>query len=381
MTGLADAYQDDVGALQSHTRLKAGVGLLVLGTLLCLLALVFAVANPTAWGARRLAGAFVGLAAPALAGGVVVILPASPRLRAAAAIGASLTVLGVAAFWRAYPEHWMGHGRELTPYVTGIYFLGMLTVALCLFAGIATLKRRNDPGGTVSLVVGEGETKIVEVESDGGLGGLGGVGFLGGTPEGDVETQTNRPQGASSSDTASSGATARTSTTRDSSPRGSATSAGSGGAGRSRTPGARGQSAGSDTGTTGTSGSSAGASGGAGGSVSTGGRFQSSTPTASESSTAAGGHSSGPAAGSGTSTSREHSAVSDGGSSGEQLRTPETDVTPGTSPGAADQYCGNCEHFSYVRTEDGMTPHCGHTSEYMEDMEACEDWSPNAGGR
>jgi hypothetical protein len=331
MTGLADAYTDDVGALQSDTRLKAGLGLLLVGTLLGLLAVVVAIANPTEWGARRVAGVLGGLAAPALAGGVVVILPASARLRAAAAIGASLTLLGVASFWQAYPDHWLGHGDRLTPYVTAIYFVGMLTIALCLFAGIATFKRRNDPGGTVSLSVGEGKTKYVKVEEDGGGPLGGGVGLLGGTPDGSVETQTNRPgKGENRS-----------------------------GASRSRSGDSRSSSGGSRTSSGTTSARTGSANAGAGG-----------TTTARSS----------PAAGFGT--------ASDGGASAETLESPEPKPDAGgraagaggnTSADLTDEYCGNCEHFEYVRTDQGMTPYCGHRSEYMDDVEACEDWSPNAG--
>jgi len=320
MTGLADAYTDDVGGLQTDTRLKAGVALLAVGTLLGLLAVVVAIANPTEWGARRVAGALGLLAAPALAGGVVVILPASPRLRAAAAIGASLTLLGVASFWHAYPQHWLGHGDQLTPYVTAIYFLGMLTIALCLFAGIATFKRRNDPGGTVSLRVGEGKTKYVEVEAESEEGALGGgVGLLGGTPDGSVETQTNRPEKRE----------ARSKSTHRQS--------GDDGATVTRSAGSHGSSTGGAT--------SAGSS-----------------TTRSN-----------PAAGFGT--------ASDGGASTETLSSPEPKPDAGSNRSAdvADKYCGNCEHFSYARTEQGMTPYCAHRSEYMDDVEACEDWSPNAG--
>ncbi|WP_255197085.1 DUF7139 domain-containing protein [Halorarius litoreus] len=42
-----------------------------------------------------------------------------------------------------------------------------------------------------------------------------------------------------------------------------------------------------------------------------------------------------------------------------------------------DVYCGNCEHFSYVRTDDGLQPYCGLHSEAMDDMDACSQWSPN----
>lgn len=305
MTGLADAYSNDFGGLQSRTRLQAGVGLLALGTLLGLLALVVAVANPTEWGSRRVAGALGGLAAPALAGGMVVILPASVRLRAAAAIGASVTLLGVASFWHAYPDHWLGHGDRLTPYVTGIYFLGLLTIVLCLFAGIATFKRRNDPGGTLSFIIGATESPAIQVdatatndEPDQGAtpeSAKGGVGLLGGTPDGGVATQTNG--------------------------RGSAGS----------------RSAGSGS---------------------------SSEPTRDD-----GQILEGPGSGRG--------AVSDGGAGTETVSSPTPKPDHEPTPEMADEYCGNCEHFSYVRTDQGMTPYCGLRSEYMEDVEACEDWTPN----
>lgn len=331
MTGLADAYTDDVGALQSPGRLQAGAVLLGVGTFLSIAALLAAVANPTDLHTRRIAGVLGGLAAPALVGGVVAILPANPKLRAAAAIGASITLLGVASFWHAYPDHWAGFGRELTAYVTGIYFTGMLTLVCCCFAGIATFKRRNDPGGTVSLTVGQGETKVVTVTEQ--VGGIGGVGLLGGTPDETVETQTNRPDRSSAS---------------------SASSDSGRSSGRSH-----GRSAHSDTKPSPSSGSGDGATAGGG-------------------SGAGRGHG-GPSA-STTGAGSTRGAVSDGGADAEQLRSPAPSEGASGRPSAdvADSYCGNCEHFQYVRTEQGMTPYCGLTSEYMEDMEACEDWTPNA---
>jgi len=49
------------------------------------------------------------------------------------------------------------------------------------------------------------------------------------------------------------------------------------------------------------------------------------------------------------------------------------------SPNPADEYCGNCEQFRYVRTENGIQPYCGLDSEVMDDMDACEEWTPNRG--
>ena len=43
----------------------------------------------------------------------------------------------------------------------------------------------------------------------------------------------------------------------------------------------------------------------------------------------------------------------------------------------SDRYCGNCAYFRYVRTDEGLVPYCGLHSETMDDMDACEEWSPN----
>ncbi len=43
--------------------------------------------------------------------------------------------------------------------------------------------------------------------------------------------------------------------------------------------------------------------------------------------------------------------------------------------GKPDRYCGNCEHFKYVRADGEITPYCGLNQQLMEDMDACEEWS------
>lgn len=74
----------------------------------------------------------------------------------------------------------------------------------------------------------------------------------------------------------------------------------------------------------------------------------------------------------------DRSAVSDGGSTtaghdAEFLDEPSPDHR-------GDVYCGNCTHFNYVRTNDGMEPYCGFHGEVMDDMEACEAWEANVSG-
>jgi hypothetical protein len=146
--------------------------------------------------ARELGGILGGIGVPAVFLGVFAVLPASRRTRAAAVIGASIAVLGVGLFSHAYPCQWTGATcgaglTDLTLETVGVYFFGAMTTFWCLFVGVANFKTRNDPGGTATVqVTKKGETRIVEVEKS-VRGGLSSIGFLGGTPDGEVETQTN----------------------------------------------------------------------------------------------------------------------------------------------------------------------------------------------
>jgi hypothetical protein len=75
--------------------------------------------------------------------------------------------------------------------------------------------------------------------------------------------------------------------------------------------------------------------------------------------------------------------VSDGGATTNEITGFEGDdaeVVSGSSPTPEDAYCGNCSHFQYVRTSDGIRPHCGHHDELMDDMDACESWSTRTSG-
>jgi hypothetical protein len=258
-------------------------------------------------------------------------------------------MLGVALFWYAYPTHWAGYGQNLTLPVTVVYFLGMTTSVWCLFVGVANFKRRNDPGGTITLevLVGDGEAQTVEVSADDvgpdgtvdlGSSAGGSVGLFGGTPDTSVQTQTN---------TSAAGATDDGATVTSSNDGSGSTS------GRSASQGG---STGYESGPGGADGS-----GGdphlKGGDVATGGTASATPNTA---------------------------APTDGGVEDEGLRTPTGSGDGGHVLSAddhakevADRYCGNCEHFRYVRTDEGMQPYCGFHAEEMADMEACEEWSPN----
>ncbi|GAB3702905.1 DUF7139 domain-containing protein [Halorubrum pallidum] len=329
MTSLSEAYGGRGRSEVDPRRLYLGVGSFVVGTLLLVAGILVAaeVVLPSGYGsgaARRAGGVLGGAGVPLLLLGVMTVLPADRKTRATAVIGAAVMCLGVALFAYAYPYHWVGGPRpeltDLTLPTAGLYFLGAATTMWSVFVGVANFKTRNDPGGTVTMeVTHKGETKVIEVGRE-QIDGMGGVGLLGGTPDGNVETQTNRPDetGDSGGNRASGGQQRRS------------------------------------------GGQPSGAPGGV----------------------------------SGTGTNPGSAGVSDGGSSPTEIRSPLDDAAT-TRPGAPDSasrpsasgeasprdgpgdtYCGNCAQFDYVRTDQGMQPYCGHHDELMDDMDACDEWTP-----
>ncbi|WP_144799748.1 DUF7139 domain-containing protein [Halorubrum depositum] len=348
MTSLSEAYGGRGRSEVDPRRLYLGVGSFVAGTLLLVVGLLVAaeVTLPSGYSsgeARRLGGVLGGVGVPLVLLGVMTVLPADRNTRVAAVVGASVMCLGVALFAYAYPYHWVSGPRpeltDLTLPTAGLYFVGAATTLWSVFIGVANFKTRNDPGGTVTMeVTHKGETKIIEVGRD-QLDGMGGVGLLGGTPDGNVETQTNRPDRAGRTDA----------TTRN----GASTGRGS--------PSDAGSTTGSGTGLG--ANSSGGASdrrGSGSAGVSDGGEADADIRSPLDDAGPAGGPN-GPAG---------------PGSDGQA----GADVSPGVDAaardGPGDTYCGNCAHFDYVRTDQGMQPYCGHHDELMDDMDACEEWTP-----
>ncbi|WP_226042183.1 hypothetical protein [Natrinema sp. DC36] len=328
MTSLTEVYDGTAPEVTSR-RLYTGTAFVLLGAALAVVAVLVATTDfvggyavelsgemAAQFATVRAAGVLAGLSVPIILVGVFVVLPAGRRVQAAAAISASLCLLGVALFWHAYPEHWRYGGDQLTLEVSVVYLLGLLTAVWCLFTAVATFKRRNDPGGALQMNVTRHNKTVIE--SDGSdSGGLGGIGFLGGTPDGDVETQTNADADQSRT-TVSDGQAERTTASRQS------------------------------TGRTGMS----------------GGR------------------------GTGSPTRRSvGAATSDGGSAASDISSPlesgdgtdaEIVESPTEQPNEpTDRYCGNCTHFEYVRSSDGMVPYCARHETAMDDMDACDEWTPN----
>ncbi len=61
--------------------------------------------------------------------------------------------------------------------------------------------------------------------------------------------------------------------------------------------------------------------------------------------------------------------ASDGGTQSNDIRTPRP-----IDADSRDRYCGNCTHFEYVPSDEGIQPYCGFHEELMDDMEACPEW-------
>ena len=189
MASLAEVYErkQHGGGHASPRRVVLGVSLFLVGTGMVVAGIVLASTEILSaigigrFESRRIAGLLGGLGVPAVFIGILTVLPASDRVRAAAAVGAAVAVIGVALFWTVYPSQWLGAGvdRHYTFETATIYFIGAMVTFWCFFVAVVNFKTRNDPGGTVSMEVTKaGRTRVVEVESS--RFGLGGIGFLGG---------------------------------------------------------------------------------------------------------------------------------------------------------------------------------------------------------
>ena len=76
---------------------------------------------------------------------------------------------------------------------------------------------------------------------------------------------------------------------------------------------------------------------------------------------------------SGSATDRGSGAASSAPNSGTGRDRPT-----GPDHAAGDVYCGNCAHFEYVRTDEGIQPYCGAHQELMDDMDPCKQWESRA---
>ncbi|MGQ4555738.1 DUF7139 domain-containing protein [Halobellus sp. GM3] len=218
MTSLSEVYRGKKRG-PSLRRLLFGLVLFLAGGVLVVSGIVVATTDilygselAALTAKRQLGGVLAGIGVPAVFLGIFAVLPSGRLTKAAAVVGAGIALMGVALFTYAYPCRWSGSlcgaGKpDLTLMTVGVYFLGAMLTFWCLFVGVANFKTRNDPGGTATVnVTRKHETKYVPVERP--RGGFGGIGFFGGTPDGEVETQTGGSGGRSGT-AGGSGRTAR----------------------------------------------------------------------------------------------------------------------------------------------------------------------------
>jgi len=199
MASLTEVYEGHLRTVTTSRRFYAGATLFGAGAVMVVASIVVSTTTvgPSLGldriAARTLAGTLAGLGLPATFLGVFVVLPAGRTTRAASVIGASVAVLGVALFRVAYPDRWFGAGDPLGAAAVVVYFAGAMVTLTCLFAGLATFKTRNDPGGTARMEITEaGNLRLVEDAEP--AGGFGSVGLFGTEPQGEVRTQTNREE-------------------------------------------------------------------------------------------------------------------------------------------------------------------------------------------
>jgi len=87
----------------------------------------------------------------------------------------------------------------------------------------------------------------------------------------------------------------------------------------------------------------------------------------------------GPGSQSSASTTGPSGAGSPGGAHNDRSGgTGGRDRTTSPDRAAGDVYCGNCAHFEYVRTDEGIQPYCGAHEELMDDMDPCQQWASRA---
>ncbi|MFB6156863.1 MAG: ribonuclease BN [Haloferacaceae archaeon] len=320
MTSLGEVYGRDARREVSTGQLYAGVSLFSVGVLLVVAGIVVATTDvvtgsgATLYEAREYAGILAGVGVPAVFLGILTVLPADRSTRVAAGVGAAIAALGVVLFTHAYPCQWSGANCANT-----VADLTLPTVGTYFLGALITFWYLFVGIANFKRRNDPGGTARVDVIREGVTEVVevdprreGSVGFGKGTPDGEAPTQTAADTGASGGPGGDGGLLLGEDSSDDPVPSGSA---GRGGTGMSRSPGR---------------------SGGGG--------------------AAAG-------------------AASDGGATTDDIQSfDDGRVDRESVPG--DPYCGNCEHFEYVRTERGMRPYCGRHDEQMSDMDPCEEWSP-----
>ena len=164
-------YRRYIGDPDRAVDVYAGFGLFFLGLGLgiagILVFLYSATLSGTAYGLRQVAIVSGAVGAPALLGGIVVLLPVDRRMLLVASGGSVICVAGVVRFVSVYPNDFnVSVGPDYAPQVVGIYSVGIVVVIAATAAALVGHQIEQAAGDTDAEGAGTGDDAAGEKVTD-----------------------------------------------------------------------------------------------------------------------------------------------------------------------------------------------------------------------
>ena len=164
-------YRRYIGDPDRAVDVYAGFGLFFLGLGLgiagILVFLYSATLSGTAYGLRQVAIVSGAVGAPALLGGIVVLLPVDRRMLLVAGGGSVICVAGVVRFVSVYPNDFnVSVGPDYAAQVVGIYSVGVVVVIAATAAALVAHHIEQAAGDTDAEGAGTGDDAAGETVTD-----------------------------------------------------------------------------------------------------------------------------------------------------------------------------------------------------------------------
>ena len=164
-------YRRYIGDPDRAVDVYAGFGLFFLGLGLgiagILVFLYSATLSGTAYGLRQVAIISGAVGAPALLGGIVVLLPVDKRMLLVASGGSVICVAGVVRFVSVYPNDFnVSVGPDYAAQVVGIYSVGVVVVIAATAAALVAHQIEQAAGDTDAEGAGTGDDAAGETVTD-----------------------------------------------------------------------------------------------------------------------------------------------------------------------------------------------------------------------
>ena len=164
-------YRRYIGDPDRAVDVYAGFGLFFLGLGLgiagILVFLYSATLSGTAYGLRQVAIVSGAVGAPALLGGIVVLLPVDRRMLLVASGGSVICVAGVVRFVSVYPNDFnVSVGPDYAAQVVGIYSVGIVVVIAATAAALVGHQIEQAAGDTDAEGAGTGDDAADETVTD-----------------------------------------------------------------------------------------------------------------------------------------------------------------------------------------------------------------------